>query len=259
MNNLLAYNDAGYGNETIVLLHGFCEDKHLWSGFEEKLAKDFRVICPDLPGFGESPLLEEDISIEYLADQVYDLITSIGVTNFVLVGHSLGGYVTLAFAKKYPEMLKGIGLFHSTAYTDSDEKKENRNKTIEFLKDKGIAKFASFFVAPLFEQKARNLYTEDIARLTATTAACNVDAVIETTKAMRDRSDSVAFLKETTLPVLYIIGKEDTAVPLSHSLEQIQLPKHCVAHLISNCGHMGMIEKREETYLALWSFCKMCF
>ncbi|MFL5728399.1 MAG: alpha/beta fold hydrolase, partial [Cytophagaceae bacterium] len=129
---MLHYTESGRG-KTIVLVHGFCESQEIWKKTQAALSAHYRVICPDLPGFGKSPLKVKDISIAYYAEMIKELLAFLNVEKCCMIGHSLGGYITLAFAEKYSAMLSSFGLFHSTAFADSPEKKENRNKTIQFI------------------------------------------------------------------------------------------------------------------------------
>jgi pimeloyl-ACP methyl ester carboxylesterase len=242
----LSYNDNGAGN-ILVLLHGFCESKAVWKDFEPSLSKKFRVICPDLPGFGESPLNKTNISIEYYAEVIHDLLKELNISKCTLIGHSLGGYVALAFAEKYPSLLNGLGLFQSTAFPDSEEKKEGRNKTIKFLEKHGVKMFAESFVAPLFYQQNREKLQKDIDFMTSIATGSSLNGVIEATKAMRDRKDRIHVLKNINVPVLFIAGQEDTVIPLEKTLEQCALPNDSHVHFLSGTGHMGMFERKKET------------
>lgn len=255
--NVLNYTDTGNG-PVLVLLHGFCESNSLWNFFSSGLSKYYRVICPDFPGYGETPFLQDEISIEELAEHVHTLLNDLKISVCTLIGHSLGGYVSLAFAEKYPEKLNGLGLFHSTAFADSEQKKANRNKTVAFLEEHGIKKFAQSFVSPLFAPEKRIVFSEDIEALTKVCANSNNLAVIAVTKAMRDRLDRTHILQRLEIPILFIVGKEDSAVPFESSLAQISMPKNAVIHILDQVGHMGMIENRPQTYKAVKTFADFC-
>jgi pimeloyl-ACP methyl ester carboxylesterase len=250
---MLQYTDSGQG-KTLVLVHGFCESNDIWKKFQTRLSAKYRVICPDLPGFGKSPIKVKDISIAYYAEMLKELLSFLNVDQCFMIGHSMGGYVTLAFAEKYPLMLHSFGLFHSTAFDDSIEKKENRNKTIQFIERHGVEMFAQSFVAPLFYAANRANLKSEIEMMTSIAAASSKDGVIEATKAMRDREDKTMVLKNTKLPVLFIIGKEDTAVPLEKSLEQCHIPGNSTVHFLNNTGHMGMLERPDETIRIIEKF-----
>src|ERR1043165_252005 len=139
------YRKLGKGHP-IILIHGFCETHEIWNGFADKLAEKFEVFAIDLPGFGGSPLLPTPFSIQEVAVKVRDWIDQVGLQFPIVIGHSLGGYVALAMAKKSQENIAGIGLFQSTAYADSEERKTNRNRVIAFVKAHGADPFIDTFV-----------------------------------------------------------------------------------------------------------------
>jgi 3-oxoadipate enol-lactonase len=143
----------GQGN-TLVLLHGFCEDSTVWQWVLPALQKQYAVVTVDLPGFGKSSLTpdKEIETIEDIASRLAYTLTQLGIEKCTLVGHSMGGYVTLAFAERHPERLNGWGLFHSTAYEDSAEKKENRLKQVEFVTKNGTVPFVEVLVPSLWQK-----------------------------------------------------------------------------------------------------------
>jgi pimeloyl-ACP methyl ester carboxylesterase len=250
---MLHYTESGRG-KTLVLIHGFCESNEIWKKFQLRLSQKYRVICPDLPGFGKSPLKVKDIGVAYYAEMLKELLSFLNVEQCCMIGHSLGGYVTLAFAEKYSSMLNSFGLFHSTAFADNIEKKESRNKTIQFIEKHGVEMFAQSFVAPLFYTENRAWLKKEIAFMTSVASASSKEGVIEATKAMRDRQDRTSVLKNTNLPVLFIIGKEDTAVPLEKSLEQCHLPGNSTTHFLKDTSHMGMFERPDDIIRAIEQF-----
>jgi pimeloyl-ACP methyl ester carboxylesterase len=242
----LSYTEKGSGLP-VVLIHGFCESKEVWKDFQEILSSKFRVICPDLPGFGQSPLKKKEITIEYMADKVHDLLKELGIEKSVVIGHSLGGYVTLAYAEKYESSLLGIGLFHSTAFPDSPEKKKNRMKTIEFVEKHGSEVFADSFIPSLFFEPNKEKLKDTISWLKQIAGATPAEGIIAASKAMRERKNRTEVLKNIKVPVLFIIGEEDGAVPLDASLEQASMPDKSVKHILSETGHMGMFEKKDDS------------
>jgi pimeloyl-ACP methyl ester carboxylesterase len=250
----LSYFDSGTG-PAIVLLHGFCESKDLWKDFEEHLLLQYRVIVPDLPGHGDTQIPAGDItSVEYMADKVYELLQELNIRECVMIGHSLGGYVTLAFAERYPQMLKAFGLFHSTAFADPEEKKKARNRTIEFIEKHGMNAFADSFVSPLFYVKNREKLKTEIQSMQQICKNTDQNGVKATIAAMRDRKERIEVLSNAKVPVLFIIGKEDTAVALEKSMEQCHLPEKHEVKILDATGHMGMFERKEEAIKAVESF-----
>lgn len=252
---MLNYKVTGQGS-VVVLLHGFCEDLSLWNHIHDYLS-GYTVVSVDLPGFGKSELLTE-MTMNTMSDAVDELLQKLEIEKCVMIGHSLGGYVALDFAEKYATKLSGLGLFHSTVFEDSEEKKENRNKTFDFISKHGVANFANSFVGTLFYPENRGQFKSKIEELSEVVKNTSQEAVLQTTVAMRDRKSQEKTLKELKVPVLYLIGKEDQAVPLQKSLEQCYLPQNSVVHFYENVAHMGMFEERDKTNRAINNFISYC-
>lgn len=250
---MLSYDDLGRG-QTIILLHGFCESKALWKDFEEELSDKYRVLNIDLPGFGESQLNESNITIEWYASQINELLQELGIDKVVIIGHSLGGYVGLAFAKLYEKKLLGLGLIHSNAFADTEERVNVRNKVLVFLEKQGIKRFISSFVPPLFYIKTRKQIEDKVKAVIEMGQNTSLHTAIEVTKAMRDRPSYVKTLTSIKIPVLYVIGKEDTSVPFEVSEQQMNLPQNSIIHILEEVGHMGMLEKPDLIRKAIDNF-----
>ena len=139
---MLHFFEKGHGHP-LLFLHGFCESGEMWRHLADSLASQYRVICPDFPGFGNSPLSQPIQRIEEVAEQLEDWVQALQIKNPIVMGHSLGGYVALALLERMGERIKAIGLLHSTAFADDQEKIEIRNRTLTFLKKHGAAKFVS--------------------------------------------------------------------------------------------------------------------
>lgn len=252
----LAYMEDGKGIP-VVLLHGFCETKEIWNETISCLSKTARVIAPDLPGFGDNPALSSSVSIDTMAEDVYDFLQDLEIKEGIVVGHSLGGYISLALAEKYPEWIQGLCLFHSTALADTEEKKEKRNKTIVALENNGIEAYAGSFIRGLFYEPDNPRLKGTIETLMEDIAGTHLSTAIEVTKAMRDRPDRTQVLKNADYPVLFIAGKEDTAVPLLTLQEQVFMPEGTVYfQALLHTAHMGMFESKEETLEILSAFVK---
>lgn len=245
---MLSYDDLGRG-QTIVLLHGFCENKSLWKGFEENLAEEYRVINVDLPGFGDTPLLESNISIDWYAEQINDLLEELNIEKVVIIGHSLGGYVGLAFAKLYEEKILGLGLIHSNVFADTEERIHTRNKTLTFLERIGIERFINIFVPPLFFDN--NTQQKNIEQVIEMGVKTSLHTALEVTKAMRDRPSYKETLQQLQIPVLFVVGKEDMTVPYKVSEEQIHLAQKSIIEILEDVGHMGMYENPKKVDSAI--------
>ncbi|WP_048919218.1 alpha/beta fold hydrolase [Rufibacter radiotolerans] len=251
-NPSLSYTQTGSG-PALVFLHGFCESKDLWTDFTKPLGHEFRVICLDLPGHGESPV-PQDFSMESQARHVHETLKKLDIDSCLLVGHSMGGYVALAFAQAFPEMIYGLCLFHSSALPDSQEKKESRNKTIEFVEKNGVQKLMDTLIAPLFAESNQKSCKEAIKKMQDIGKATKEATVVGCLQAMRDRQDRTAVLQKSQVPVLFIAGKEDPAVPLEATLQQCHLPEDSTVHFLGHVGHMGMFERTTLTRAALVQF-----
>jgi len=257
VNQNLTVLDSGGSGKVLVFLHGFMESKELWQDFVPSLQSQYRVILLDLPGHGANTAAREDYSIESAANYVRETLQALQVNKFLLIGHSMGGYISMAFAEKYPELLTGVVLFHSSALPDTDEKKENRNKTIQFIQKHGVNKFMDTFVVPLFYEGNQHKQAAAIAFLTETGKKVAPTAVIGAVTAMRDRPDRTEVLRQADFPFLFISGKQDQAVTLAQTLQQCHLPKIAYTLFLDQTGHVGMFERPVETLAAVRNFAKI--
>jgi len=249
----LTFIEAGEGLP-VIFLHGFCETKELWQNYLGPLSTFCRVILMDLPGFGGNVALEGPLTIADMAEQVYNTVVNIGIEQCIMIGHSMGGYVALAFCEKFPSRLKGLGLFHSTAYPDTLEKKQARDKTIEFIERYGTEEFVEEFVPPLFFEGRRKDFKNEIKMMVEMGKKAAKSSVIESIRAMRDRKDRTKVLEKSHCPVLFIVGKNDIAIPYAGSQGQHYLPSYSNIQILNNTGHMGMIEWEKETLFMIDQF-----
>jgi pimeloyl-ACP methyl ester carboxylesterase len=250
----ISYQVIGQGSP-VVLIHGFGEDSTVWKYQEKFLSDHFQLILPDLPGSGHSPFIANtDI------DSYSEIIKTILETEIkkdatvTMIGHSLGGYIALAFAEKYPERLNGLGLFHSSAFADTEEKKGTRKKSIEFINANGANAFLKTATPGLFAEAFSNAHANEIEELIEDTNYFSKEALVQYHEAMIARPDRTAVLREFTKPVLFIIGEHDKAVPMPIGLQQSYLPKEAHIHILHNSGHMGMWEEKEKANNVLKDF-----
>ncbi|HSQ45235.1 MAG TPA: alpha/beta hydrolase, partial [Ginsengibacter sp.] len=207
-NKKIFYRTAGKG-KAVMLLHGFAEEGNVWKYQVKKLKQKFFVIVPDLPGSGASEMLDGEIHIEDCAE-VVKMIADAELLNAnenqcTLIGHSMGGYITLAFAEKYPGLLKAFGLFHSTAYADDDAKKEIRKKAIEFITNNGVASFLKTTTPNLFSEKTKKNSPELIENMIDSSKYFSAEVLIQYYKAMMKRPDRTHVLQTFKKPVIFII------------------------------------------------------
>lgn len=255
----ISYRIEGEGIP-VVLLHGFGEDSHIWDPQVAFLKNHCQLIIPDLPGSGHSSLLQTQhspfLSIDDYAHCIHSLLQHISVPNCIMLGHSMGGYITLAFAEKYPERLRGFGLVHSTAFADSEEKKANRLRGIELMEQYGGYPFLKTTIPNLFGERYKKEHPEKVDTLITAAALFSTPALQQYYRAMMLRPDRTAVLKSNPLPVLFVIGTEDVAAPPGDVLQQTYLPLKSYIHVLEGVGHMGMWEATSELNPYLLAFIK---
>lgn len=246
------------GGPAIVLLHGFCEDSSVWNDLiTELVGARFRVVCIDLPGFGQSEAPGQ-ASIEYYAEAVHAVLSQLKLEKVILIGHSMGGYTALAFAEKYPGMLLGLGMFHSHPYADSEEKKEARCRSIQFVKDQGHVVFVKQLIPGLFAPAFAKSQSFTLSRLIHAASTYPAAGIIGGLEAMIARPARSALLASALYPVLFIIGEEDQAIPADQRLSQTLLPCVASVHVLERVGHMGMLEAPKRTQQAVREFAQFC-
>jgi pimeloyl-ACP methyl ester carboxylesterase len=248
------YNEEGKG-KVIVLLHGFMESSKIWKEFSTILSKVFRVISIDLPGHGKSENLGEVNDMGSMAQAIYKVLRQLRITECIMIGHSMGGYVTLAFAEQYPKLLKGFGLIHSHPFEDTEENRVNRDRTIEIVRADKLSFITQFFPT-LFSSESKEKFKKDIDKLISRAEKMSKEGVIGALGGMKMRIDKTETLKNARVPVLFVIGMKDAKIPVDRSWEMISLPKHSEIHLFQDVSHMGFIEAPVETLQAIYCFAR---
>ncbi|MBW8685442.1 alpha/beta fold hydrolase [Chitinophaga rhizophila] len=241
----------------VLLIHGFSENNHIWDHQLAALREQFNVIVPDLPGTGSTPITTP-LSIESMAEYVYGLLQSAGISRATVIGHSMGGYIALALAEKYPSLLQGLGLFHSTATADTEEKKEARRKSINMIEKYGNEAFVKQTMPNMFSPAYKKQHPEQIESYIQMCLQCPQATQIAYYEAMIQRPDRTAVLSSVSIPVLFVIGKDDTAVPMQNVLPQVSLPRISSIHIFEDTGHMGMWEIPAASQQLLEQFILFC-
>jgi pimeloyl-ACP methyl ester carboxylesterase len=239
---------------TVMLIHGFAEDGAIWDRQTEYLKKNHRLLIPDLPGSGKSSPISAETTMDELADPIKAILDAEKIGRVVLIGHSMGGYVALAFAEKYPGRLEALGLFHSTAYADTEEKKAARQKGIGFIRNNGSAPFVKQSIPNLFAERSGPAHAAIIAELTSRYSNSDPASLIYYYHAMIGRPDRTEVLKKINIPVLFIIGEQDSSIPMLSSLQQTHLPALAHIHILGDAGHMGMLEEEQASNAILENF-----
>jgi pimeloyl-ACP methyl ester carboxylesterase len=236
------YRVRGEG-PAVILLHGFGEDGNVWKN-QFKICHGHKLIIPDLPGSGHSEMID-DMSMEGLAAVIHSIVLEEKAEPCTLIGHSMGGYITLAYAEKYGSGLNAFGLFHSSAFADSDEKIETRLKGISFTREHGAPAFLKTIIPNLFSKHTKENKPSLIKEQLKVAESLSAEAVIAYYESMIGRPDRTDVLKLADVPVLFILGKEDQVVPVKDGLQQSHMPKIAQIQVLENSAHMGMMEEVE--------------
>lgn len=231
----------------LVLLHGFCESPQIFRGLVDALPLGQKVICPLLPGHGGSAWNSQVHNLDDLAVWLRETLAAAGVEDCVLIGHSLGGYIAAAFAARFPQHLRGLGLLHATALPDTPQRQASRNKALAFLEQYGTAPFLKAFVQSLFHAP-QAAWTEELGAITAQTDPAAIHALV---RIMRDRPDRTAALAALEVPVMYIIGDHDQLVDPGRSKLEMDKVALALLHRIPEASHMGMYETPGEVRAAV--------
>lgn len=240
----LAYERRGTGSP-LVLLHGYPLDHHLWDEVAPLLTDTFELILPDLRGFGESSTVDSFYTMEDMASDIAALLDHLEIQKTAIVGHSMGGYVALAFARLYPERVTGLGLISSQVLADPPDRRDGRYKSAAEVANQGIASVVEA-MAPKFTSDPQ---LQKFAR--ETMERQEPGAYIGALKAMAERVDSTPMLSSLTIPVVLIHGDADALIPIDRAREvKAALPPAQLVE-IRGAGHMPMMEDKEKTAEAL--------
>ena len=238
---MLHYEIYGKGEEKLVLLHGFMENKTIWEDMEPHLAEKFQIIKIDLPGHGNSKIYEEIHTMELMAEKVKELTDFLKLDKFHLLGHSMGGYVTLAFAVRFGDFLKSLTLFFSTYLADDAEKKVQREKSLRIIKE-AFPAYVNAGVPNLFNPNEKD-FLEGKIELAKNIALSTENAgVIAAVKGMIKRTEKKSVLENFEGKILVISGKHDNAVNTDDLMRGLPDRTNIKTYIL-DCGHNGHWEK----------------
>lgn len=232
----------------VIFLHGFGEDSTVWVDFLQLLPSEHTYFCPDYA------LITDCESMEAYTLWLDTFIVENKIDKCVLIGHSMGGYIALAFAEKFSKEVLGLGLFHSSAYADNDERKEIRFKTSRVIEQLGTAKFIKSFYPNMFTEKFKKKNADFIEKQIERYSYLPKEALMNAQNAMRGRVDKTAVLKEADYPIMILAGEKDTFVPKIAALEQISLLKNSQSVILDGVAHAGMFENPTESAKVLTAF-----
>ena len=238
---MLNYEISGSGKEPLVLLHGFMENLTIWEDLEAHLSEKFHLIKIDLPGHGLSKVYAEIHTMDLMSNEVKKVTDSLKIEKFHLLGHSMGGYVTLAFAEKFPEVLKSMTLFFSTFLEDDAEKKDQRRKSLRIIKE-AFRTYVQAGVPNLFNPNEKDFLEGKIELAKKIALSTNNDGVLAAVKGMTDRTKKTTVLQNFEGKILILAGKHDNAVKTDLMLNQLPDRTNIKSYVL-DCGHNGHWEK----------------
>nr|WP_288832979.1 alpha/beta hydrolase [uncultured Flavobacterium sp.] len=251
-NTSISYTDSGKGT-AIILLHGFLENQTMWDAFVPEFSKKYRVITIDLLGHGETDCMGYVHSMENNADVVHAVLVELRIRKAIFVGHSMGGYVALAFAELYPDYIKGLVLLNSTSRADSDERKANRDRAIKAVKQ-SFTNFISLSIANLFSEENRERLKDNIELVKKEALKTPLQGIVASLEGMKIRMDREVILHLTPYPKMLILGKKDPVLTYEENIEQIE--ETSVQLVTFPDGHMSHIENETELTKVLLDFFK---
>jgi len=247
------YNDIGAGTP-LVLLHGYLESADIWNIFAKKLSARFRVISVDLPGHGGSGLYGSSHTMEFMANVVKELLDTLVIDKVFLIGHSLGGYVTLAFLELFPEILSGYSLFHSQPFPDTPETIEKRMREIALVKEGKAEIFYPDNIKRMFAGPNLEKFNDEVKRSMEIASGLNGDGIIAVLNGMMTRPSRLSHMEEGRVPCLWILGAMDNYIPCEVIQTRVNLPSNATVVVLHNSGHMGFIEEEELSVQILSDF-----
>ncbi len=248
------YSDSGKGT-AVVMLHGFLENSIMWDFYASEIGKKYRVITIDLLGHGQTGCLGYVHTMEDMADAVHAVLHELRIRKAIFIGHSMGGYVALAFAELYPDMMKGLILQNSTSRADSDEKKNNRDRAIKAVKQNYTA-FVRMSIANLFSEDNRERLADEIEALREQALKTPLQGIVAALEGMKVRKDREVILHFAPYPKLLVLGKQDQSLVYDEHADQVEGTD--VKFVTYPHGHMSHIENRDELLKVVLEFLKSC-
>lgn len=240
------YSDSGSG-DIIVLLHGYLESSDIWAGFANQLSKRFRIISIDLPGHGSSTIFSDCHTMDFMASAVNEALTDLNIREAFLIGHSLGGYVALAFLEKFPEKLTGYCLFHSHPFEDSPEIIKKREREIIIVKSGKKYLMYPENVSLMFASENIYKFTEALENSKEIASKIPDEGIISVLNGMISRPSRINLMEEGRVPSLWILGKNDNYIPCNKIQTMVNLPSNSKLIVLEKSGHLGFIEEEQRS------------
>jgi pimeloyl-ACP methyl ester carboxylesterase len=253
-NTKIAYRDYGKGS-VVVLLHGFLENSTMWNDLIPEISKTNRILAIDLLGHGNTECLGYIHSMDLMAEAVFAVLKSLRIRKITLIGHSMGGYVSLAFAENHPTMINGLCLMNSTSLADEEDRKELRARANKMVQN-NFKNMVRMSFTNLFCEESRTLFKPEMELALTEALKTPVQGYIAGQEGMRIRPNRTRVLSENSFKKLIIIGKKDPVLTFEEALEEVEKTNSGV--VIFDDGHMSHIENKNALIIALKDFIKSC-
>jgi hypothetical protein len=245
---------VGGSGKAVILVHGFGESSQIWKLQSETLQQHFRVIVPDIPGSGYSTIDQKACSLNDYAVVIKRIMDEEKIKTAAVIGHSMGGYIALAFAELFQHNICKLGMFQSTAYADNVEKKEQRKKAIQFVKKYGASAILKESLSSNCTEKWKIDHLDEFHQLQSSLNQFSDNTITQYYQLMTSRPDRSNIIKNANYPILYVIGQHDLAIPFSQSMKECHLAKETFVHILNESAHLGMREESETSNRLLQSF-----
>jgi pimeloyl-ACP methyl ester carboxylesterase len=254
-NSELAYQTYGNPNNSpVLLLHGYLESGEIWKPLADLLSEDFYVICPDIPGHGDSGVISRVHRMDDMAEAMAALLDSLDIKKVHLAGHSMGGYVVMAFREVFHQYLCSFVLFHSTCFADTPEKVENRNREIELVKNGKKEALINVNIPRGFASDNLERLKDQLEWAKEIASRTEGEGIISLLNGMKGRPDRCELLKDDIVPMMLIAGMKDNYIPFEAMQKIKKLGANVHLETLENSGHMGFIEETEKSAGILKSF-----
>ncbi len=241
-------------NPAVVLLHGYLESMDTMEEMAQNFASGYFVITPDLPGHGLSGVYGEVHLMDDLAESLIRILDFEGINKIHLVGHSMGGYVTLAFRDLFPERLLSFILLHSHCFSDPEEKKQNREREIELLRNGKKELIISMNIPKLFADDNQKDFIPEIERTIKIAMRTPAEGMAAILRGMMERPDRSNLLEKGGIPSLLFAGMKDNHIPADVVKKIMSFARDMKCIELDYSGHMGFIEEKEKVYNTLKEF-----
>ncbi len=241
MSRYLTLTDRGNGFP-ILFLHAFPLNQRMWAPQAARFERDYRLLLPDLAGFGLAPALDEPIGMEKYAEEIYHELDRIGVDECAGVGLSLGGYLLFALYRAHPEIFRALVLADTRAAADAEEGMKNRFRQIEEIRAGGLQGFFDGMLARAAGENTRAHRYETMCALRALMDDATETGTIRMLETLAERPDSTPLLGSIAAPVCVIAGEEDAIVPRTEMEAMAAAIPSGEFHAIPLAGHISNLE-----------------